>query len=109
MTAAHLTVEEKRTATSAVLVLAGEIDLATAADLRAAASRILEQPPARILLDFSGVTFCDSQGLSLLISLNREVAAAGSELVLTNVGDFMARLLEITGLQSTFTIGHADS
>ena len=102
MTAAHLKVEETRTATDAVLALAGEIDMATAGDLRAATGRALQGSPSRVVLDFASVTFCDSQGLSTLISINREVTGAGSRLVLTNVGDFMSRLLEITGLRAAF-------
>jgi anti-sigma B factor antagonist len=104
VTAAHLTVEESRAAADAVLVLNGEIDMATAGDLRAATGRTLEGKPERVVLDFAGVTFCDSQGLSTLISINREVSAAGSRLVLTNVGDFMSRLLEITGLRAAFEL-----
>jgi anti-sigma B factor antagonist len=107
VTAAHLTVEEKRTAADAVLVLTGEIDMATAGSLRTIAGRSLREPPARLVLDFAGVTFCDSQGLSTLISLNRQVSAAGSRLVLVNVGDFMGRLLEITGLRAAFEVGDA--
>lgn len=104
VTAAHLTVEEKRTADDAVLVLTGEIDMATAGNLRAATGRSLQEVPGRLILDFAGVTFCDSQGLSTLISLNREVSAAGSRLVLANVGEFMGRLLEITGLGAAFEV-----
>lgn len=104
MTAAHLSVEEKRTATEAVLALTGEIDMATAGDLRAATDRAMSEAPSRLVLDFTGVTFCDSQGLSTLISLHREVAARGGRLVLVNVGEFMARLLEITGLRAAFEV-----
>lgn len=104
MTAAHLTVEETRTAQDAVLVLTGEIDMATVGDLRSATARTIESPPARVVLDFGGVTFCDSQGLSALIGLNRDVAAAGSRLVFINIGDFMGRLLDITGLRAAFDV-----
>jgi anti-sigma B factor antagonist len=104
VTAAHLSVEEKRSASEVVLVLAGEIDMATARELRAAAERSLAESPGRLVLDFKGITFCDSQGLSTLIALNRELSAAGSHLVLTDVGDFMGRLLEITGLGAAFTV-----
>jgi anti-sigma B factor antagonist len=113
VTAAHLKVEETRTATDAVLFLTGEIDMATAGDLRAAAGRTLAPagpsqgataPPDRVVLDFAGVTFCDSQGLSTLISINRDVAGAGSRLVLSNMGDFMTRLLDITGLRAAFEV-----
>jgi anti-sigma B factor antagonist len=104
VTAAHLSVEEKRRTSEVVLVLAGEIDMATARELRGAAQRCLAAAPDRLVLDFKGVTFCDSQGLSTLIALQREVSAAGSRLVLTEVGDFMGRLLEITGLRAAFTV-----
>jgi anti-sigma B factor antagonist len=97
-------VEESRTASDAVLSLTGEIDMATAGELRAAADRSMREPPSRVVLDFAGVTFCDSQGLSTLISLNRQVTAAGSQLVLVNIGDFMGRLLEITGLRAMFEV-----
>ncbi len=104
MTAAHLTVEESRTASEAVLTLAGEIDMATTGELKAAVDRTLREPPSRLVLDFSRVTFCDSQGLSTLISLRRQITAAGCQLVLANIGDFMRRLLEITGLQAVFGV-----
>lgn len=104
MTAAHLTVQETRTAQDAFLVLTGEIDMATVGDLRSAAERTIQSPPERLVLDFGGVTFCDSQGLSTLISLNRDVTAAGSRMVFVNVGDFMGRLLDITGLRAAFDV-----
>jgi anti-sigma B factor antagonist len=102
--AAHLTVEESRTSSDTVLALTGEIDMATAGELKAAADRSLLEPSSRVVLDFAGVTFCDSQGLSTLISLNRQASAAGSQLVLANIGDFMGRLLEITGLRTVFEV-----
>jgi anti-sigma B factor antagonist len=104
VTAAHLTVQETRTADDAVLVLTGEIDMATVGDLRAATERSMQTPPSRVVLDFAGVTFCDSQGLSALIGLNRDISAAGSRLVFINVGDFMGRLLDITGLRAAFDV-----
>ena len=107
VTAAQLKVEERRDGADAVLVLTGEIDMATADSLRAATGRSLFDSPSRVVLDFSGVTFCDSQGLSTLISISREASAAGSRLVLAGVGDFMGRLLEITGLRAAFEFDEA--
>jgi anti-sigma B factor antagonist len=104
VTAAHLTVAETRTAEEAVLVLTGEIDIATAGNLREAAERTIASRPARLVLDFGGVTFCDSQGLSALIALNRDVKASGGRLVFVNVGEFMGRLLDITGLRAAFEV-----
>jgi anti-anti-sigma factor len=102
VTAAQLTVEEKRTDDEAVLILNGEIDIATAGDLRDAARRTIASRPARLVLDFAGVTFCDSQGLSALITLNKDVRATGGRLIFVNVGEFMSRLLDVTGLRAAF-------
>jgi anti-sigma B factor antagonist len=51
-----------------------------------------------------GVTFCDSQGLGTLVVLSRKATMAQSCLVLTNVGDFLLRVLDITGLRPALMI-----
>jgi len=104
VTSAQLSVDEKRTAQESILTLTGEIDMATAGELFAAAQRALLDPPNRVVLDFAGVTFCDSRGLSTLLLLNKAATAAGSSLVLVNVGDYLQRLLDITGLRAALTV-----
>ena len=104
MTAANLSVDEQSNADGVVLGLTGELDIATVPELRSAVSRLLGDGARRLVLDFSRVTFCDSQGLSALISLNKETVAAGGQLVLVNLGEFMTRLLDITGLRAAFVI-----
>ena len=52
-------------------------------------TRCSTEPPPRVVLDLSGVTFCDSQGLGTLVVLSRKASHAQSVLVLTNVGDFL--------------------
>lgn len=96
--------KETRTGDEAVLVLTGEIDIATAGSLREAAQRAIAPPLARLVLDFAGVTFCDSQGLATLIAINKQAQAAGSRLLIINVGDFMDRLLDVTGLRAAFEV-----
>lgn len=87
-----------------VVALSGEIDIHTVSRLVAAVEGSLEHGPARLLLDMGNVTFCDSQGLGTLVVLNRTATRARSSLVLTNVSDFLNRLLEVTGLRQAFTI-----
>jgi anti-anti-sigma factor len=99
VTAAELTVSTRRDGVDAVLAVAGEIDLSTAPQLRAAVEAALADRPDRVILDFGGVTFCDSQGLSTLILLSRTSHATGSRLVLVHLGEFLVRLLDITGLK----------
>ncbi len=84
--------------------LAGEIDVLTVAQLSALVNEELSEPPARIVLDMAGVTFCDSQGLGTLVVLSRKAQHARVVLALANVGDFLMRVLDITGLRSALMI-----
>jgi len=100
----ELSITLDRTADEAVLNLAGEIDMLTAAHLSTAVNEVLTDAPPRIVLDLSGVTFCDSQGLGTLVVLSRKASHAQSVLTLTNVGEFLLRVLDITGLRSALTV-----
>jgi anti-anti-sigma factor len=82
----------------------GEIDLSTAPRLSSTVGDLLAAAPPRIVLDMAGVTFCDSQGLGTLVVLSRKADFAHSYLVLTNVGDFLLRVLDITGLRPALMI-----
>ncbi|MDG4763241.1 STAS domain-containing protein [Solwaraspora sp. WMMD406] len=108
MERAELSIALQRTSDEAVLRLAGEIDMLTAAQLSNAVNEVLTDAPARIVLDMGGVTFCDSQGLGTLVVLTRKASHAQSLLLLTNVGEFLLRVLNITGIRSALTIrnGH---
>lgn len=101
-----LSVAVARTDVEAVLTLAGEIDMSTVNRLSTAISEILTAAPVppRIVLDLRGVTFCDSQGLGTLVVLSRKADLARSCLVLVNVGDFLLRVLDITGLRAALMI-----
>lgn len=104
MERAELTIAVQRTADEVTLKLAGEIDMLTASRLSGAVNEVLADAPPRVVLDLGGVTFCDSQGLGTLVVLSRKASHAQTLLVLTNVGDFLLRVLDITGLRSALMI-----
>ncbi|WP_329106375.1 STAS domain-containing protein [Micromonospora sp. NBC_01699] len=104
MERAELTIAVQRSADEVVLSLAGEIDMLTASRLSAVVNEVLSDAPPRLVLDLAGVTFCDSQGLGTLVVLSRKASHAQTLLVLTNVGDFLLRVLDITGLRSALMI-----
>ena len=100
-----LSISVHRTGGEAVVTLVGEIDMSTVQRLAKVVDEILvTEPPPRIVLDLSGVTFCDSQGLGTLVVLSRKATMAQSYLLLTNVGDFLLRVLDITGLRGALAI-----
>jgi anti-sigma B factor antagonist len=100
----ELTIAVERAPDEVVFHLAGEIDVLTVAQLSALVNEVLTDPPTRIVLDMSGVTFCDSQGLGTLVVLSRKAQHARTLLALANVGDFLLRVLDITGLRSALMI-----
>ncbi|MEU8232306.1 STAS domain-containing protein [Actinoplanes sp. NPDC048791] len=105
----ELSIAVERAPDEVVFHLAGEIDVLTVAKLSAMVNETLlePEPPSRIVLDMSGVTFCDSQGLGTLVVLSRKAQHARAVLALTNVGDFLLRVLDITGLRSALMISSA--
>ncbi|GAA0524971.1 hypothetical protein GCM10010172_01810 [Paractinoplanes ferrugineus] len=105
----ELTIEVERTPEEVVLHLTGEIDVLTVTNLSAIVNETLAEPPARIVLDMAGVTFCDSQGLGTLVVLSRKAQHARAVLSLTNVGEFLMRVLDITGLRSALMISSVSS
>lgn len=79
--------------------------MSTVQKLAKAVDEVLaSSPPPRVLLDLAGVTFCDSQGLGTLVVLSRRSMMAHSCLVLVNVGAFLLRVLDITGLRDALMI-----
>jgi anti-anti-sigma factor len=100
-----LSIAVERTAAEAVVKLAGEIDMSTVQRLsKVVGDMLANEPPPRVVLDLGEVTFCDSQGLGTLVVLSRKAGLVQSHLVLTNVGDFLLRVLDITGLRGALMI-----
>jgi anti-anti-sigma factor len=86
------------------LVVAGEIDLASVADLVGAARAMGEGACSR--LDMRGVTFIDSTGIRALIELAR---AAKGELELVGVQPPVRRVLDLVGLETHLPLRVVDA
>ncbi len=88
-----------------VLALAGEIDLYTAPRLQAELTAALAgTKPAQIVVDMSAVEFCDSTGMNVLLAAHRLASEKGGDLTLAAPRPPVRKILEVTGLQSVFTI-----
>jgi anti-sigma B factor antagonist len=93
-----------RESSETIVALTGEIDLHTAPRLTGAVDAALAEDPVRVVLDMRGVTFCDSRGLGTLVILARAAARSRAVLVLANLGDFLKRLLAVSGIGDHFVI-----
>ncbi|MFI5987748.1 STAS domain-containing protein [Streptomyces sp. NPDC051555] len=81
----------------------GEIDMDDAHGLREDLVAALTSSRAGLDLDLSGVTFCDSSGLHVLLDLHKLATESGKSFVLTAVSRPVAHLLQLTGIQQTLT------
>ena len=93
-----------RESNETIVALTGEIDLQTAPRLSGAVDAALAEDPVRVVLDMGGVTFCDSRGLGTLVVLSRAATRSRAVLVLANLGDFLQRLLSVSGIGEHFVI-----
>jgi anti-anti-sigma factor len=80
--------------TAAIVSFAGELDLNTIDQARAALAELPGQPP-RLVLDLSELAFADSVGLALLVQL---LHSDGDRLRLVRGPSSLRRTVAITGL-----------
>jgi len=80
------------------LILAGELDLATAAALATAVEHLCADGASRIVLDLRRLTFIDSTGLRTILHGLALCELHGRELSLIGGSQSTQRLFEITGL-----------
>lgn len=88
-------------ASTCVLILRGELDLATVPTLQSALHGLRSDGYQRVALDVSPLQFIDSTGLSVLLDFQRTL---GQRLVLAEPQEFISDLLELAGLADAFDV-----
>jgi anti-sigma B factor antagonist len=88
-----------RTDGQVVLHLRGELDMATAPALATCLERLGRADADTVVVDVSHLDFCDSSGLDVLVTYDRDAQEEGARLVLRSPSDGVRRLLEITHLE----------
>jgi anti-anti-sigma factor len=82
-----------------LLTVAGDVDLADAADLYSATRTALRDHGVReLVLDFVGVTFLDCAGVSALVATADTAQAQGAIAVVVNCQPRVYRVLNLTGV-----------
>ena len=88
-----------------LVTIRGEIDLYTAPRLHSELAALLADGlPARVVIDMSGVEFCDSTGMNVLLSCLRRARERGGELQIAAPKPAVRKILQVTGLDSVFTL-----
>ncbi|AYN38123.1 anti-sigma factor antagonist [Streptomyces dangxiongensis] len=89
---------------SAVVAVAGDVDLHTASILRGRALAAVGQGAPHLVLDLAQVDFVDSTGLSTLIGLLHSTREAGGSLCLAAVPDRLMRMITMTGISQLLPV-----
>jgi anti-sigma B factor antagonist len=78
---------------------AGEADLATAPLLHDAVMNAIEEHPSSVLVDLSGLSFCGSAGLAVLVQVRRAAADRGVGFAVVNPRPHVRQIIDVTGLR----------
>jgi anti-anti-sigma factor len=89
---------------TAVLVLRGSLDIDTAASLKANLNRLVERAAPRVVVDVSGLDFCDSMGVGVLVTAHGRALDRGGWVRLAAPSRFLRRLFDMLGLTDYLAI-----
>ncbi len=88
---------------TAAVMIRGEVDMATAPQLRELLDHLVDVGSRRIVLDCRGLDFLDSAGIGVLVATRNRLGDEG-ELVLDSPGPHVRKVLEITGVVSRLSV-----
>lgn len=83
-----------------VVTISGEIDIASASQLRNQLLGVMRRHGARLALDLTGVTFMDCSGINVLLAVGRRAHIEGGWLCVLRASPRVRRVLKLTGLDS---------
>ena len=81
-----------------VIKVAGELDLSSVPQLRSCLSDLVNRGDINLVLDLSGVTFCDSTALGVFVGAHRRVQASGGHIEFHKPPSSLRNLLVVSGL-----------
>jgi anti-anti-sigma factor len=97
-------VEVRSEGRAAVIVVAGELDLATGPVLEDALQRVSDSGSELVVVDLRELEFMDSTGLSILVKAHQRTVEQGREFGLVRGPHQVQRLLDLTGVAQRLTV-----
>lgn len=93
----------RRSGDSAIVALAGDIDLHNSPEVRSALLQLLaKDPPKRLILDLEKVPYVDSSAIAVFVEALQKLRKTGGKVVLCCLQPRVKGLLEIARLNTIF-------
>jgi anti-sigma B factor antagonist len=87
-----------------IATVEGDVDLHRSPQLQQQLLELLDQNPDTVVVDLSAVPYMDSSGVASLVKLLSRTRSQDVQLVLASPTDKVRSILEITRLDSVFSI-----
>lgn len=87
-----------------MLVVRGEVDMATAPILRSNLDKAVSESAPSVVVDLAEVTFLDSVGLGVLATAHETLREAGRQLILRGAQGTVRRVLGVSGLDQAIDL-----
>ena len=89
---------------TAIVYAEGEIDLHISPQFQTDLKKVIEQKPAKMVVNLSQVPYMDSSGVAALVKLLSKTRSENIKLVIENPSSKVMSIFEITKLTSVFDI-----
>jgi anti-sigma B factor antagonist len=99
------TVQLQQRSDATVIVVSGELDIASAPELEQALNQIRPELTKLVVVDLRELGFMDSTGLSIIVRAHQRLSEQDCELTLTNGPPQVQRLLDLTGVADRLRLG----
>ena len=99
-----LQINDEKVGDVTILTCAGDIDLSSAPQLRAALATIFSENKPRLLLDLGGVGFMDSTGIGIIVNTLNIVREKNGACAFSGAGPRVHRILQIAGLTNALPL-----
>ncbi|MDH2426159.1 STAS domain-containing protein [Sphaerisporangium sp. TRM90804] len=85
-----------------VLVLTGELDHGSAPRLQQALDEMYTDNCRHLIVDVTGLAFCDSTGISVFLGARRTLSVRDGSIALAGLNPRIERIFRLTGLARAF-------
>jgi anti-sigma B factor antagonist len=96
--------EVTREGDHSVVVLSGDLDMATAPELSDCLNRLLHNGMSTVVVDVARLRFCDSSGLHVFVTSHRRAHDHGGAIVIRSPNETVQRLLTLTNLETVLGV-----